>query len=313
MRGIAIAGLAGALALAMAAGGASAQQTIIDHDAWLNIDFINKTTKLCTNFEVIVANPNFVPPQYFGAPFNVINVQHGEFLASHPGNETMITFSGGMVNPDGLLHVGMQMTNSGRILNAYWTDQFGPVPVVPGGPQSIAISYEITQVRTGSDPAIHFELWMPPEYYRERLARGEMSPEAGWTKIRTFRNIPASKLGLEDLNRELFVNHPELSAYEVTPWRGIPGYPGKGSQPIQLTDEFMMGGPDSFFDVFVDVVLPEFSNPDFESLLVCEVLNAGEPIGMFWNLNPQCPEPGSMLLLAAGAGLSVLRRRRAKA
>lgn len=295
------------LALAATASPAVGQQTVIAHDAWLNVDFINKTGQVVNDFEVVVASPTFNPPQWFAAPFNVMAVTNG-------ATSTTIRFSGTNIQPDtngvpgdegDLAHVGMLMKDSGRILNAYWTLDGNPVPVVPNGPTSIAISYEITEVRTGSDPAIHFKLWMPSQYYADRPS----GAEAGWTGIRTFRNIPASLLDLADLNRDLFTNFPGLDAYEVDPYYGIAGYPGKGAAPIALTDENLMTGPDSFFDVYVDTVMPEYAGPEYESLLVATVLNQGQPIGMFWNLNPQCPEPATLLLLVLG-GLAMMRRRK---
>ena len=57
----------------------------------------------------------------------------------------------------------------------------------------------------------------------------------------------------------------------------------------------------------------EFVSPDYESLLIADVFVAGResPIGRFWNLNPQTPEPSTLSLLALG-GLAMIRRRRSR-
>ena len=93
--------------------------------------------------------------------------------------------------------------------------------------------------------------------------------------------------------------------FEVDPYRGQPGVPGNSG--IKITGPVMMD-IDSFFDVYLDTVPQDFLGPQYESLLHAEVLNQGNVIGQFWNLNPQSPEPATMLLLVLGA-LGVLRRR----
>ena len=53
------------------------------------------------------------------------------------------------------------------------------------------------------------------------------------------------------------------------------------------------------------------ASPDFEALLYAEVFEPGRQgvIGQFWNLNPQSPEPATLILLAVGS-VFVIRRRR---
>jgi len=270
--------------------------TVIEHDAWLNADFLNFTGVVVNDVEIFVESATFNPPQTFMAPFNNVTVTHGEYSALHAGNETCVSFSGVNIQPNQIAHIGMLMKDSGRVLSAYWTNNGVQVG------NSLAMSYEITEVRTGSDPAIHFKLWMPPQYYADR----EEGAEAGWTNIRTFRNIPASLLDLADLTRDLDLT--TLADYEVQPYVGEEGYPGQTTDTILTTEEFMLSDPDSFLDVFVDVVPPEYSNPNYESLLVAAARNQGQVIGQFWNLNPQSPEPATLFLLATGGLL--LRRRR---
>lgn len=87
------------------------------------------------------------------------------------------------------------------------------------------------------------------------------------------------------------------------------------TQPLQPVS-VLPGGDftvESFFDVFVDESLNVGS--EFESLLTADVvvfnpnLNTWEPIGWFWNINPQSPEPFSLVLLCAGiAGSFFLRK-----
>ena len=171
---------------------------------------------------------------------------------------------------------------------------------------SIAISYELTEIRPAGSAEIHMQLNIAPGYYEDQP--GELG---GWTGIRTFRNIPAGVLALADLNSALDL--ATLAAYEVTPQYGVPGVPGGGAD-ILLGDEILLGLGETL-DVYLDTVDDAFIGPDYESLLYAEVLNQGSPIGQFWNLNPQSPEPGTMMMLVS-AGLMGLvgfgrRRRRA--
>jgi len=129
---------------------------------------------------------------------------------------------------------------------------------------------------------------------------GATGQEVRLSNIRTYFNIPANRLGLDDLNAD-------LDEVTLDDYKGMQ-YPGL-SAPLPYNI-------DSFFDVFVEETPPEFSSPDFESLLVADVVVrnlAGQDtiVGTFWNLNPQSPEPATLALLAIG-GLAALRRRRGK-
>ncbi|HUU34865.1 MAG TPA: PEP-CTERM sorting domain-containing protein [Vicinamibacterales bacterium] len=130
----------------------------------------------------------------------------------------------------------------------------------------------------------------------------------GWDNIRTFAHIPANMLGLADLNETLDLNL--LLPFEVGARVG-----GLGGEliegPVWWESDFPA---ESFFDVFFDVPVPEGNlGPSFESLLVADIINGeGEVIGRFWNLNPQCPEPGTFALIGTGLAALVLRLRRKK-
>jgi len=65
----------------------------------------------------------------------------------------------------------------------------------------------------------------------------------------------------------------------------------------------------------VELAIPENVSPDFESLLIADVVvldpdGNQTSVGRFWNLNPQSPEPGTVTLLAVGACVAMLRRRK---
>lgn len=295
--------LAGALALQ-----AQTPPLSIFHDPWLNWDFLNLTGGPTDDFTIIVENGSFAPNPadptqiLLGAPFQTCVVSHADYDGD-ADQDTMLHWSnplGGVPLPPGALaHVGGDMRGSGRILDAYWTLQGAKV-----GP-SLAISYERTEIRPAQSGEIHMVLQIAPGYYDDPSNPAYPAAEAGWTGIRTFRNIPADLLALGDLNRDLDLS--ALAAFEVTPRLG-----GPAGAFILPTDQFLFGEipPDSFFDVYLDTVPDAFLGPEYESLLVATVLNQGAPIGMFWNLNPQSPEPVSGLMLLAGAALLLHRRRR---
>jgi hypothetical protein len=290
---------------------AAQQLPSIFHDPKLNWDFINKTGDNPTDFDVIVENGNYNPngndpAEVFKGIWQNFAVAHADYDGDGL-NETKLTWSNPIhqIQADEIVHMGLGMKGSGMVVQGYWTKNGQPIPVVPGGPTYLPISYELTEIRPANSGEIHMQLKMPKSYFDERP-----SEQAGWEGIRVFRNIPADRLDLSDLTRSLnLTTDPRLAGLEVTPMYGQPGIPGSTGDPI--TGPVMMN-IDSFFDVYLDTVGEEYLNPGYESLLYGLVLNQGEPVGAFWNLNVQCPEPGTMLLLAAGAGLTVLRRRRAK-
>ena len=291
-------------------GPATALESIF-HDPWLNWDFKNLTGLNTNDFEIIVENGAFnpnplaVPPEVLmGMPYQNFAVTHADFDGDLD-LDTKLSWSNPIPNPPGLVapnqivHVGGDMRNSGKILDAGWTMNGVRVPVVPGGPKSIAISYELTEIRPTNSGEIHMQLQIAPQYFKDRPT----GAEAGWTGIRTFVNIPADLLGLADLNNSLVLNN--LAAYEVFPQYGKPGLPGTTGITILPTDQILMN-VDSFFDVYLATVDAGHLGPQYESLLYAQVLNAGAPIGQFWNLNPQCPEPGTWVMLVGGALTSLI-------
>jgi len=282
----------------------------IFHDPWLNWDFWNFNAQTANNFEIVVESGTFNPDPLkgevlIGAPFPNFSVTHPDY--NNDGNlDTILKWSGANVappvnpanpQPGEVAHIGAYMKDSGKILAAYWTLNNNPLGL------PLAISYELTEIRPMNSPAeVHMQLQMPKSFFDSHP-----SEEAGWTNIRTFMNIPASMLDLEDLNRE-DLNAAALQAlhdagYEVTPREG-----GPNGDPI--TGPVMMN-VESFFDVYLGTIDEAHQGPQYESLLVATALDPGVPIGMFWNLNPQSPEPATLALVGLGvAGLLARRRRK---
>jgi len=272
----------------------------IFHDPFLNWDFINFTGSTANDFEIIVENPNFVPighfdgyatpPPGYANRFPTYGPVQGDFDGDGD-QDTKISWSGSNVAPNQLIHVGLGMQGSGPILDAYWTNNGQKIN------GSIAITYELTRVRpslTGGDGEISMLLSIAPSFFHDPGAT------VGWSNIRTFSNLPAVQLGLDDINAQLDLDL--LSRFETLPRMQGP------NGPVIPRDETIPGAS-SFFDVFVDVS-PNIS-PQFESLLVADVVQNGQVIGRFWNLNPQSPEPATIALLGLG-GASLLARRRRK-
>ena len=185
------------------------------------------------------------------------------------------------------------MFGSGRIIDAYWTKDGQRVLTIP-------IVYELTRVWVPdpsgqpSPPAPGTILMRLGTAVLNELPAGQ---SVMLDNIRTWYDIPASELGLADINRELD---------EGT----IGGENGQSQAGLFQID--------SFFDVFyVGRTDPGHLGPQFESLLIADIYTVtGAPgqqvetrVGTFWNLNPQSPEPGTLALLAIG-GLAALRRRR---
>lgn len=267
----------------------TAQAEVIWHDPWLNWDFINVNGIAVNDLDIWVDNPNWNPgANWWAAPFTTMTVTNNIVWPVDGNLHTMISYTGAWIPSMGTGHGGLYMIGSGRVLDAYWTLGGAKIGL------STAITYERTRIE--NDPELHMELSIAPGFFEDHYGH-----EAGWTNIRTFANIPADMLGLADLNKNL--NLANLAAYQVTPRRL------DGSE-ILPTDRIWMNNPDSFFDVFLAQLLPHQVSPNYEALLVADVLMASDPValGTFWNLNPQSPEPATLGLLLLG-GLALFRRR----
>jgi hypothetical protein len=273
--------LSGSLGIAT---GASAQTTIF-HDPFLNWDFINFTGQEVNDFEIVVASPNYVPPAVYtgGLGFPNFSRSVGDYSPA-PGLETLLRWSGRNFAPGAVAHVGAAMMGSGRILDAYWTRDGQKV-----GP-SIGITYELTRVTRTSPTApavLDMVLNTSPAFALD-------NPNASLliSNIRTFRDIPADLLGLDDITAELDLGR--LSNFEIPP------NPSQG----ELV-------PDRWLEVSLGTTLN--ANANFEALLVADIVLVPPSlppvvIGRFWNINPQSPEPA--LLGTLVASLVVLNRRR---
>jgi hypothetical protein len=288
--------------IVLASSAAVAQGTSVFHDPWLNWDFWNQTGQLVNDFHIIVEAQDWYTQQVWTGLWPDFRYVHGDNNGDGVP-DTMLVWEGttlGQVMP---MHVGLHMLDSGRILDAYWT--FDGVKVG----SSVPITYERTRIfdpdpTIPDDKEIHMILQIAPGYYADLGNEGQ---PVGWTNIRTFANLPADMLGLADLNEGLDLN--ALQPFEVVPLRD-----GPGGEPIigpVYYDDFPA---ESFFDVYFDIQLPDGEfGPHRESLLVANVIDGqGQVIGTFYNLNPQCPEPGTYALIAAGLGALVLRFRRKK-
>lgn len=275
------------------------QADVVWHDPWLNWDFINQLPPniIVDDLDIWVDNPNWNPQQWWANPFPNMTVMNNAGDIDGDGDmDTRIRYwGGGAIPSNGTAHGGLYMLGSGMVLDAYWTS--GGQKVGPSTP----VTYERTRIV--GDPAVFMELSFGAGFFLDPENAGR---EAGWTNIRTFVNIPADVLDLADLNSSLDLS--TLAAYEVTPRAG-----GADGPVILPTDVFLMNnpGPDSFFDVFLADIDPEFANSGYEALLVAQVVATGSapiPTGMFWNLNPQSPEPATVMLIALGS--LMIRKRR---
>ena len=281
-------------------------QTVAVHDPWLNWDLLNDSGQDVNDFHICVDTPNWSPSESFndsfGAPTTLSDPTTD--CDGDGDQDTIVVWSGGTVPDQGYMHAGMYMQGSGDILNAYWTvdgiQVSAPLPV----------TYELTLVE--EPPSGDPEIWMrlaPPTMLVTEYPVGAI----GWSGIRTFIDIDAADLGLSDLNDLLDLNSLP-SGTETAPENrdGIPLVAGD-TYWVSL-DSFPA---ESFFDVFVGSTLN--TGPEYESLLYAEVWldpdvnTQGDetPIGEFWNLNPQSPEPSTAVcLLLASLGWVVRRRRR---
>jgi hypothetical protein len=255
-----------------------AQQEVF-HDAFLNWDFENFTGQVADDFEIIVESPTFdpfasghfdgyfTPPAGFADRFPNFDVSQGDFDGDGDV-DTKVSWSGAPVDPNQMIHVGLGMRDSGKILEAYWT--LGGEKIEP----SIAITYERTIVRPNGDLGdIGMLLNIAPGFFADD------GQQAGWTGVRTFMDIPANMLGLEDINRQLDL--ADLEAFET-----------QNECDTVVFD-------DNPIECFVGRS-PNLSMA-FESLLVADIVDQGEVIGRFWNLNPQSPEPGTLSMFFLGA------------
>ena len=245
------------------------------HDPYLNWDLDNLTGVQVNDLDVIVDNPNglFNPPaaDLWSDVFENVTVTN---IPDHDGDgdaDCRVTYSTtGAVPPGATAHGGIYMLNSGAVLDAYWTLNGVKVGA------SIPVTYELTEIR--GDPEIHMQLQMNKGYLDDLENPGLV---AGWTEIRTFVNLPADLLGLEDINRDLVLS--TRASYEVDPMYGNPGSPGTDGTPILQSDQIIRDAShiDSFFDVYLAQILPEFSSPEYESLLVATVIgtNPVDPEG----------------------------------
>jgi len=261
---------------------------VIDHEPWLNWDFVPPAG--ANDLHIVVENPNFTLDP---ADPNQLFVDPGWQFDGITQNVDNAILSWSAVNPGAIVHAGANMTGAGRIVDAYWTQNGVEIPGA-----KIPIIWELTRIQvpdTQSPP----EIWMRLQT-SEAFIMGNPDLEVRLLNVRTFSDIPADMLNLPDINESLDMNR--LLPYEAMAYPEIT----LPSQPWDI---------DSFFDVFVELTIPENVSPDFESLLIADVvvvdLSGNQTsVGRFWNLNPQSPEPGTVALLAIGACVTLFRRRR---
>jgi len=296
-------------------------QSFVEHDPWLNWDVINNTGQPATDFEIVVESPTFSvnmadPSQFMMGQFTSLNFDHTQDVDGDLDLDTIVSWSNPVmqVQPGLPAHIGLLMNGSGPILDAYWT---GGGVRIPGINNTPPVVMETTRIlfeqppppgEPQGVPQVTMRLAMPELLY-EQGDPEQLLPQI--THLRTFVDIPADMLSLGSLSLDagLDLSGPYGSyppGYEwLQPYEREPLVNGL---PVTAPLEFW---PDSFFDVFIDTTLN--TGPEFESLLYAEVqvLDQGVPRlpveVRFWNLNPQCPEPGTLALVGLAALL--LRRR----
>ena len=300
-----------AIALMAPAAQGAKEPIVVWHDPWLNWDFVNNlpAATVVNDFAIVVDAANWVPQQQWAVPFPNFQTLPWDWDGDGILDDTMCKWWGAVIAPGTPAHGGLYMPGSGMVLDAFWTSNCQKV-----GP-STAITYERTKI-IFDDPEVHMGLMIAPGYFEDTENPNYPNAEAGWTNIRTFVNIPASLLGLEDLTRDLDLDWlaTQPGVLEVPPkrwdeglnqWVEIPPTDIIGYKYVQG-----QGVPESFFDVFLSEIEPQYAGPDFEALLHAQVVNQGTVVGEFWNLNPQSPEPATLGLLLIGGLATLLRRKR---
>ena len=259
------------------------------HYPILNWDLYNPPLG-ANDLHIVVEEDNFVPDHTYNDP-NIPGWQY-DGANPNPGGGTVLSWSTTSPMPlPSTVHVGANLNGSGRVTDAYWTQNGIPIMVIP-------IVWELTWVDQW-DPVFPNDpgaIWMRLQTTAEAASLGTVQ----LANIRTYADIPAGVLRLEDLNNNLDEQRLVEENSTVLVGTSLDG-------PVTLPNQSADFAVDSFFDVFVELSFN--TNPDFQSLLVADVLVNNLPVGRFWNLNYQSPEPTSMVLLALG-GLALIRRRR---
>ena len=250
----------------------------LTHEGFLNWDI--KVDVDLDDFEIVVESPNFQPRQTYDGPFGTPTV-------TPSGSNTKIHWSGATVPANTLFHVGLDMAGAGQMVSATATQGGNPVANVP-------IPFELTEIRyTGRSAAADvFMVFNTPQGFFDENPLATVTLE----NVRTFIDLPADLLDLPDLNSGLNLG---LLPNETTP---VPG-------SVQLF------APGNETEIYVGQTIN--ASPLYESLLFGQVFvdydgpGAMEPVmtSEFWNLNPQSPEPSSLVLLAVGAVVAIKRRR----
>lgn len=248
------------------------------HDPFLNWDFGNYAGQTANDFDIILDTPNYVPPQVYTGFFPNFSTTTGDYDGDGD-MDTRMRWTGRSVAPGQIAHIGAWMLGSGRIQDAYWTyngQRIGP---------RLGISYERTRIQRRPLNFVIADVTMELSTTTAFIQDFPLGAEL--RNIRTFMDLPADMLGLNDINDSL-----NLSA--LAPWETVPS-----ATQILLTD--------SPTDVVVGATMN--IGPQWESLLVADVWVGSTVIGRFWNLNPQSPEPGTLMLLALSSGLLWRRRK----